>query len=109
MWGTLGSTGRLLLKSIQTPPLPSVQKFTSDFPFLKSGFHTLVSDVRIVSVAECFVKRWGRSYGNTLAIVSNDPYVTSESIVQIEPCSQPRPKGLLGIFQNGELWSNLPF
>ena len=33
------------------------------------GFHTLVSNVRIVSVAECFVKRSRRSYGNTLAIV----------------------------------------
>ena len=27
---------------------------------IKPGFHTLVSNVRIVSVAECFVKRYGR-------------------------------------------------
>ena len=35
-------------------------------------------------MAECFAKRSGRSHGNTLAVVSNDPYVKSESI-PIEP------------------------
>ena len=54
---------------------------------IKPGFHTLVSDARIVSVAECFVKRSGRLYGNTLAIASNDSLVRSESIVPIEQCS----------------------
>ena len=54
---------------------------------IKPGFHTLVSDVRIVSVAECFGKRSGRSYGNTFGIISNNPYIRSESIVPIEPCS----------------------
>ena len=54
---------------------------------LEPGFHIIVSNVRIVSVAECFVKRSGRSYGNTLAIASNDTYVRSDSIVPTEPCS----------------------
>ena len=67
-----------------------LQILTFDFAFLKPfffGFHTLVSEVRIVSVAECFVERSGPLYGNTLAIVSNDPYIRSESIVPIQPCS----------------------
>ena len=33
------------------------------------------------------VKRSGRSYGNTLAIVANDPYVRNDLIVPTEPCS----------------------
>ena len=48
---------------------------------IKPGFHKLVSDVGIVSVAECFVKRSGQSYGNTLAIVSDDLSVRSKSTV----------------------------
>ena len=53
---------------------------------LLEGFYIIVSDVRIVSVAELFVKRSGRLYGNTLASISNDPYVRKYMIVQIEPC-----------------------
>ena len=51
---------------------------------IKSDFRIIVSDVRIVSVADVFVKRSRQSYGNTRAIVSNDPYVRSESFVPIE-------------------------
>ena len=55
--------------------------------YLKPGFHIIVSDARIVSVANFFVKRSGRLYGNTLAFASNDPCVRNDSIVPIEPCS----------------------
>ena len=44
-------------------------------------------DVRIVFVAEYLVKRSGRSHGNTLAIVLNDPYIRSDLTVRTEPCS----------------------
>ena len=38
-------------------------------------------------MAELFVKRSRRTFGNTLAIVSNDAYVRSESIAPIKLCS----------------------
>ena len=50
---------------------------------VKPTFHIVVSNVRIVSAAGFFVK----PSGNTLAIVSNNPYVRSDSIVPIELCS----------------------
>ena len=52
---------------------------------IKCGFHTLVSNEKIVSVAEFFFSSRDRGdHMETLAIVSNDPYVRSESIVPIE-------------------------
>ena len=60
------------------------------FCSVKPGFHTLVSDAKIVFVAECFVKRSGRSYGRSWKH-SCDCFKRSlrrsESIVLIERCS----------------------
>ena len=58
---------------------------------LKPGFHIIVSDVGIVSVAKCLVRRLGRSYRNTLAIVSNDLYIRSDLILPIEHVLSLRP------------------
>ena len=42
-----------------------------------------------------FCQAIGTIIWNSLAIVSNDPYVTSESIVPIEPCSALGGGGIL--------------
>ena len=56
-----------------------VSSLMNKYLICKPGFHTVVSDVMAVSDAELFVERFRRLYGDSLAIVSNDPCVEKVS------------------------------
>ena len=54
---------------------------------LKPGFHIIISDIRIVCRRIFGPSDLDYHMENTLAIVSNDPYIRSDLIVPIELCS----------------------